>query len=232
MEELIDLHIYFDSKTKRMGQQFITENEDVKLEYRKYLESKYKKYSKEFDILNDLLVINPIIKINNFMINDEIDFEEQEFIFNINNKINVKMSDYGKINIEIQGVKKFHIEFAEYNMKDKKKFPVVKIKKSNPSAFEAEDTISYVLNKKIEEDLNSNLKNFLTKMIKIKSCIQKEYTTSNNISYVFEKDLLNMSSEDIEFSMLANDYQIKPFLDDIKNIFASNPIIKQSKKIK
>lgn len=231
MQEIIDLHIHFDSKTKRMGQQFITENEDIKLEYRKYLVSKYKKYSKEFDILNDLLVINPIIKINNFIINNESDFKEQEFFFNINNKINGKIT-FGKVNIAIEGVKKFHIEFSEYNMKDKNQFPEVKIKKMKTDSFEAEDIMSYFFNDRIEKDLSRNLKKFFIKIIKIKNCIQKEYTMNNNISSIFDKDLLNMSSEDIEFSMLVNDYQVKPFLDDIKNIVSGNPIIKQSKKIK
>lgn len=231
MEDVINLHIESDSKSIKMGNKFILENEDIKLEYRKYLEKKYGRYKKEFDILNDFLLINPIIKINSFIINNESDFKEQEFFFNINNKINGKIT-YGKVNIDIEGVKKFHIEFPEYNMKDKNKFPEVKIKKTKKDSFEAEDIMSYFFNDRIEKDLSRNLKKFFIKIIAIKNCIQKEYTTNNNIISIFDKDLLNMSSEDIDFSMITTDYQVKPLLENIQDIVAGNPIIKQSKKIK
>lgn len=230
MEDIINLHIESDSKSMKMGNKFILENEDIKSEYKKYLEKKYGRYKKEFDILNDFLLINPKIKINKCVLNNKTKIEEYKLYLNINDNINIEFKN-SAITIKLENIKNFDILFHEYNVKDKTRKPEIRVRNTNKSNFELEDMIAHFFTIKLEKDSQNNLKKFFVSIFEIYTCIRKE-NANNNINSIFDKDLLNMKSEDIEFSMLANDYQVKPFLDDIKNIVSGNPIIKQSKKIK
>lgn len=233
MEDVINLHIECDSKSINIKNKFITGNEGVKSEYRKYLEKKYAKYKKEFDILNDFLLINPKIEINKCIVNSESLLQDHNpyIILNINDNVNVKINyDLGTIKIKLENIKNFEIFVYDYNLKEKSKSPELIVVNNNKVNFELEDIITYFFNKRIEADLKNNLKNFFIKIEKIKNCIKKE-SDSHNMNYILDKDLLNMKSEDIEFSMLANDYQVKPFLDKIQNIASNNSVItKKSKK--